>query len=145
MLSRSCRVHGESLLEPSALCAGGALLPSSVPQLQGALCTPEIHRVSWCVSFISENTRLKEDQQLVGKIGSPAGNLCALRSSGVWILGAWCPFCQFFFSDQTWLCLTGQSLADIGRDGIFGTTFYVFGLLKPFRSTQTIARPRDVS
>ena len=69
MVSRSCRVHGESLLEPSALCAGGALLPSG-----GAVCSPEVHRVSWCVSFISENTRLKEDQQLVGKWAVRQGN-----------------------------------------------------------------------
>ena len=71
-LSHTCRIHGESLLEPP-LCAGGALLPSGGPHLSGAVCTPDVHRVSWCVSFISENTRVKEDQQLVGSNAEGAG------------------------------------------------------------------------
>ncbi|XP_037093024.1 acetylcholine receptor subunit alpha-like [Pollicipes pollicipes] len=61
IINPSCQVHGKQLQNR---CRSAALMPSSM-QLESRICSPEAHRVSWCVSFISENTRVKEDQQLV--------------------------------------------------------------------------------
>ena len=57
------------LRDSSPLCEGAALLggaqsPFGVP----TGCSQEIHRVSWCVNFIAENTKNKEDQMAVREL-----------------------------------------------------------------------------
>lgn len=34
-------------------------------------CQPDIHRTCWCISFIAENTRIKENSNKVGPRGPP--------------------------------------------------------------------------
>ena len=64
IINPSCRVHGAEAGDWSPLCDGAALLGSRA-HYGSAVCSPEVHRVSWCVNFIAENTKNKEDQMAV--------------------------------------------------------------------------------
>ena len=63
----SCQVHGQQ----SFLNEGPGIdtldlehrRASGVPLLG---CHPDVHRTCWCVSFIAENTRIKENSNKVG-------------------------------------------------------------------------------
>ena len=67
----SCQVHGQQ----SFLNEGPGIdtldlehrRASSVPLLG---CHPDVHRTCWCVSFIAENTRIKENSNKVGTVAA---------------------------------------------------------------------------
>ena len=42
-------------------------------------CHPDVHRTCWCVNFIAENTRMKENSNKVSK-GPPRGRALGARA-----------------------------------------------------------------
>ncbi|KAF0288820.1 Acetylcholine receptor subunit alpha-like [Amphibalanus amphitrite] len=64
VINPSCQVHGGEASDWSPLCDRVPVLGNR-SRLGLAGCSQEIHRVSWCVNFIAENTKNKEDQLAV--------------------------------------------------------------------------------
>nr|XP_045626488.1 acetylcholine receptor subunit alpha-like isoform X3 [Procambarus clarkii] len=67
--STTCRIHGATnILEDSSYTLENSdKSPTLRPGFQHTLphCSPEVHRTCWCVNFIAEHTRLKEDSTKV--------------------------------------------------------------------------------
>ncbi|XP_045137611.1 acetylcholine receptor subunit alpha-like isoform X2 [Portunus trituberculatus] len=65
--STTCRIHGSTNIHEDAYTLEDADKSPTFRPFQHNLphCSPEVHRTCWCVNFIAEHTRLKEDSTKV--------------------------------------------------------------------------------
>ncbi|XP_071516466.1 acetylcholine receptor subunit alpha-like isoform X2 [Panulirus ornatus] len=65
--STTCRIHGATNIHEDAYTLENSDKSPTFRPFQHNLphCSPEVHRTCWCVNFIAEHTRLKEDSTKV--------------------------------------------------------------------------------
>lgn len=65
--SATCRIHGATNIHEDAYTLENSDKSPTFRPFQHNLphCSPEVHRTCWCVNFIAEHTRLKEDSTKV--------------------------------------------------------------------------------
>ncbi|XP_042874154.1 acetylcholine receptor subunit alpha-like 1 isoform X1 [Penaeus japonicus] len=65
--STTCRIHGSTNIHDDGYAIENSDKSPTFRPFQHNLphCSPEVHRTCWCVNFIAEHTRLKEDSTKV--------------------------------------------------------------------------------